>query len=63
MSLTDLMSGMDLDLFPQIGLLIFVAAFVAVLVHTLCRPRAEVRKLAELPIADETTTPDPGSKA
>lgn len=63
MSLTDIMSSLDLDVFPQIGLLIFFGAFVAVVVHTLRRSRAEVRELAELPIGDETTTPDSGSKA
>jgi cbb3-type cytochrome oxidase subunit 3 len=63
MSLTDIMSSLDLDIFPQIGLLIFFGAFVAVVVHTLRRPRAEVRALAELPIADEQTTSNDGSPA
>ncbi|TWT41696.1 hypothetical protein RAS1_28170 [Phycisphaerae bacterium RAS1] len=53
MSLTDIMSGAALTLYPKIGLFIFLAAFVAIVVREFLRPRAEVNRNARLPLEDE----------
>lgn len=51
--LKDLISGTGLSLWQAAALVIFVAAFVAILVHTLLRSRAEVSRAARLPIDDQ----------
>lgn len=53
MSLTDLMSGMNLVHWPLAALLIFVSVFVGVVIWTLTRPRSEIERAARLPIQDD----------
>jgi hypothetical protein len=58
MRLTDIMSAMDLAIYPQIALLIFVAIFINVLVRVFSRRRAqEYQRLAELALHDEPAFP------
>lgn len=52
MSLTEIMSAMDLTLFPQIGLAIFFVVFLAIVWHTWVRPRTEIDHQARLPLDD-----------
>ena len=52
MSLTDLMSGMNLSLYPQIALVIFLAVFFAVAVRVWRMPKDNADELARLPIDD-----------
>lgn len=54
MSLTDLMSGMHLDVYPQIGLVLFLGVFIVLVsrVFASCR-RGEYQQAAELPLQDE----------
>ncbi len=46
----------DLSVFPKVGLLVFLAVFIAVTVRALRTPRAEVRHWANLPLDDTTTS-------
>ncbi len=55
MSLTDLMSGMKLTVFPQIALVIFVVTFIAIIIRVICYPRAEITHNLNLPLSDEHT--------
>lgn len=43
-------SGNSLSLYPQIGLIVFLAVFVAVTVRALRRPRDEVSRWAGIPL-------------
>lgn len=53
MSLTDLMSGMNLATYPQIALVLFLAVFVSVIarIYGRCRP-ARFDRLAAMPLED-----------
>ncbi len=44
--------------FAQIALLIFVAAFVAIVVRTWLLPRSAIREMAELALDDDERTPE-----
>ncbi|MEO1230648.1 MAG: cbb3-type cytochrome c oxidase subunit 3 [Myxococcota bacterium] len=53
MSLSKLMSSMDLSLYPQIALVIFLAVFAGVLVRLFSRKHAEeYEKASRLPLDD-----------
>lgn len=52
MSLTDLMSGMKLSLYPQIALVIFLCVFFAVAMRVYLMPRGDADELARMPIDD-----------
>lgn len=55
MSLTDLMSGADLDGYAQVSLILFLLAFVLVLWRVFSpRFRDTYRKAARMPLDDET---------
>ena len=54
MSLTDVMSGFGLHLFAEVGLVLFAAAFLAIVVTTfLRRNRAAYERARYLPLEDE----------
>jgi hypothetical protein len=53
MSLSDVVSALDASIWQQIALLIFTAAFVAIVVQALTRRRAEIERCARLPIDDQ----------
>ncbi|RMG12755.1 MAG: hypothetical protein D6731_13325 [Planctomycetota bacterium] len=52
MSLSDLISHMDLSVFPEVALVIFAGVFVAVSARTLRADRAAFEAAAGLPIDD-----------
>lgn len=54
MSLTDIMSHMQLSQYPVVALVIFLAAFASVLVQVTFRSRGEIKHAAELPLNDGT---------
>ncbi|MDX2145941.1 MAG: hypothetical protein SFZ23_00325 [Planctomycetota bacterium] len=52
--MSQLMSAMDLDVYPQIALVIFVGVFVLVMFRLLGRSmRAELERGATLPLEDD----------
>lgn len=53
MSLSDIMGNMDLSVYPQIGLVIFLAVFAGMVVR-ICsrRDRAEWRRCGEIPMTE-----------
>jgi cbb3-type cytochrome oxidase subunit 3 len=53
MRLSDIMAGLDLTVFPQVALVIFLTVFAAVIARTLRRSRrAELTHAAMLPLDD-----------
>jgi cbb3-type cytochrome oxidase subunit 3 len=53
MRLSDIMAGLDLTIFPQVALVIFLVVFASVITRTLRRSRrAELRQAAMLPLDD-----------
>ncbi len=57
MSLTDIMSNMELSIYPQIALIIFFGIFVAVAYRALRTTSQAAKTRAALPF-DETDTAD-----
>lgn len=56
MRLSDIMAGLDLTIFPQAALVIFLGVFAAVMWRTLSRARrAEHDHAASLPLDDGLT--------
>lgn len=55
MSLSELMGHMDLSLWPQMALVLFLAAFGGVLARLYCRggARAEAERQSQIPLSDE----------
>ncbi len=45
-----------LQMLPQIGLWIFIGVFLLVVIRILCKPRNEVRHMANLPLDPEKPT-------
>jgi len=64
MSLTDVMSGFGLQLFAELGLVLFGGAFVAIVVTTFLRRNRETFERARfLPLEDEPGTPLTGERS
>jgi hypothetical protein len=57
MRLSDILSGVDLTVYPLIALVIFVGIFVVVLVRVARASRASIRDAAALPLADDAAMP------
>jgi cbb3-type cytochrome oxidase subunit 3 len=55
MRMTDLVSGLDISLFPSIGLVIFGLVFTLVLARTLMMSRRQAGHAASLPLDDAAT--------
>lgn len=53
MSLTDIVSGMNLTIYPQVALVISLATFLGVVVYVILRPRREIERQARLPLEDD----------
>lgn len=54
MSLTDIVSAADLTIFPKIGLVLFLAAFIALMVRTFVRyGPARAGAAAAMPLEDD----------
>jgi hypothetical protein len=52
--MTDIMSAMDLAVYPQVGLVIFLGVFAVVLMRTLgARNRDELQRLASMALAPD----------
>ena len=52
MGLRGLMSGMGMNLFAMLSMVLFVGSFMAILVWTLTRPSKEIESCANLPLHD-----------
>lgn len=53
MSLTDVMSAMDLAVYPQVAMVLFMAVFVSVAWRVLSKPRREEHaRAARLPLEE-----------
>lgn len=61
MSLTDVMSAMRLSQYPTIALVIFLAAFAAILLQALAKRRSEVEHEANMPLDDGVLRPEMGT--
>ena len=55
MSLTDVVSHLDLAIWPKMALVLFLAVFVAVTAKALLSSKPELDRAARLPIDDEET--------
>jgi hypothetical protein len=51
--LTSLLNLLNWNGLGTVLLVVFVAAFVAIVIHTIRRPRHEVERTARLPLADD----------
>ncbi len=57
MRLSDIMSRLDLSIYPQIALVIFLVVFVCVMIRAFSRSRAaELDHAASLPLEDDAPT-------
>ena len=54
MSMSELMSSMDLSTFPQAALVLFAGAFALVVIRLARQPREEINRASHLPIDDLT---------
>lgn len=54
MRLTDIMSHMALHVWAEIALVIFQIVFVLVVARVLFAPRSEVKRIASLPLEDDS---------
>lgn len=60
MSLSDIMGHLGLDVYATAALVLFLAAFAAVMLNVFLSPRETVRQRAGLPL-DDQGTPDAGA--
>ncbi len=54
MKLSDLIAGLNMSLFPTIGLIAFGLVFLAVTVRVVFSPRSEAEHQASLPLEEGT---------
>ncbi|MBX3323499.1 MAG: hypothetical protein KF757_10950 [Phycisphaeraceae bacterium] len=59
--LTDVMSGLKLDIFPTIGMALFLIAFVAVAIRALCSSRSAMAEAAQVPLLEDPTEKSKGA--
>ena len=55
--LTKYISSLDLSFYPQIGMVIFVAVFIALMWKVWRRPSAQVRNWSAIPFDSDTDAP------
>lgn len=53
MRLTDIMSNMDLDVYPTIGLVIFLIVFAAVVIRVLTTKKSHSSRMASMPLNED----------
>ena len=53
MSMTEIVSFLDLSIFPSVALVFFLIAFVAIVWSTLTKPKAEIQAQANIPLDDD----------
>lgn len=63
MSLSDIMSNLRLDLYAEVALVLFLAAFAGVAINVWSRRPEQSRRDAHLPLEDESAPPAPGTPA
>jgi len=64
MRLSDIMSSMQLSSYAEVALLLFLAAFVAIVISVVwSRPTAEWERCRNLPLDDADPSPTPGAPA
>ncbi|MFN0137279.1 MAG: cbb3-type cytochrome oxidase subunit 3 [Phycisphaerae bacterium] len=63
MSLTDIMSAMQLSQYPTIALVIFFVAFSAIVIYALTKRSSEVQRESRLPLDDGETPSESGARA
>lgn len=61
MSLSDIMGNLALDVYPQIALVLFLAAFAAIATNILTRRPEQTRRDAALPLGDEPEYRNPSN--
>ena len=54
MKLSDLIAGLNMSVFPSIGLIAFGLVFLAVTIRVVFSPPSEAEHQAALPLEDET---------
>ena len=52
MELKGLMSGMGMNVFAMVSMVLFVVSFVAILIWTFTRPSKEIESYANMPLHD-----------
>lgn len=60
MRLTDIMSHLELHVYAEIGLIIFLIAFLAVVIRVLTTRRTDSDRMASLPLQDDTALSSKG---
>lgn len=53
MSMSEIVSFLDLSIYPSIGLVFFLAAFIAVLWNVLSKSKQETEAAANIPLDDD----------
>lgn len=53
MSMSEIVSFLDLSIFPSVALIFFLAAFIAILWRVLSKPRSESDIEASIPLNDD----------
>jgi cbb3-type cytochrome oxidase subunit 3 len=53
MSMTEIVSFLDLSVFPSVALVFFLAAFIAILWKTLTKSKQEIDAAANIPLDDD----------
>lgn len=53
MRLTDIMSNMDLAVWPKMGLIIFLIAFAAIVIRVMTSKASHNRHMSSLPLGDD----------
>lgn len=56
----DIVQAADMDLYPQIGLALFLISFVAILIRVFVMSKAAAHHAAHLPLRDEQGHPGGG---
>lgn len=54
MSMTEIVSFLDLSVFPSVALVFFLVAFFAILLRVLTRPKQEIDDAANIVLHDDT---------
>lgn len=57
MRMTEIVSFMDLSVFPSIALVFFLAAFIAIVWRVMTKPKSEIDSAANIPLSDDVVEP------
>ncbi len=53
MSMTEIVSFLDLSVFPSVALVFFLAAFIAIVWKTMTKTKQEIESQASIPLDDD----------